>query len=239
MEKQGTRGRFRGLASKLKSRKATSPATSQTTAATSSQNNQSQACQPLNNNYDDRQRAQIRYKEAATELNEAIKIRKGLWGSFDLEELSGEPEGLDDAQFKNKINETLISRETSIKDRKGWSKFTYAVECVFTALSPFAKSFLQVANNAQSVNAIQTCLIFILMIVQIPVLNPYGLICGGLLLLITVALFLSFRVSDSRLRIKRLRERRKLRRPWITSVSNSGSSMLQPCSLTMLNDVTL
>ncbi len=138
----------------MKSRKATSPATSPTTAATSSQNNQSPASQLLNNNYDDRQRAQIRYKEAATELNEAIKSRKGSWGSFDLEELSGEPEGLDDAQFKNKINATLIAREKSIKDKKGWSNVTYAVECVFTALSPFAKIFLTVANNAQSVIAI-------------------------------------------------------------------------------------
>lgn len=56
-------------------------------------------------------------------------------------------------QFKNKINAALIARETSIKDRKGWSKLTDAVECVFTALSPFAKSFVIVVNNAQSVNA--------------------------------------------------------------------------------------
>ena len=133
------------MASRLKGRETPSP----TTTATSSQGNQTS--QVVNNDYNDRQRAQIRYKEAADQLKEAIKIRKGPWGSFDFEELSGEPEGFDDSQFKNKINAILISRETSIKDRKGWSKFTYAVECVFTAFSPFAKNFLMVAKNAQSV----------------------------------------------------------------------------------------
>ena len=105
------------------------------------------------NDYNDRQRAQIKYVEAATQLKTAIRIRKGSWDSFnfDFEELSGEPEGFDDSQFKNKINEVCKSRETSIKDRKGWSKFAYAIECVFTAFSPFAKNFLIIANNAQSV----------------------------------------------------------------------------------------
>ena len=74
-----------------------------------------------------------------------------IWGSFDFEELSNEPEGFDDLQFKNKINAVFVSRETSIKDRKGWSKFTYAVECVFTALSPLAKNFLMTIKDAQSV----------------------------------------------------------------------------------------
>ena len=159
MQNQGTGGRFRRLASKLKGRETPSP----TTTATSSQGNQTS--QVVNNDYDDRQRAQIRYKEAADQLKEAIKIRKGSWGSFDFEELSGEPEGFDDSQFKNKINAVLISRETSIKDRKGWSKFTYAVECVFTAFSPFAKNFLMVAKNAQSVMPLSARLIFILIVV--------------------------------------------------------------------------
>ena len=123
--------------------------TSPTTAATSSQRNQTS--QPVNNDYDDRQRAENRYKEAANQLKEAIKIRKGPWGSCDFEELNGEPEGFDDLQFKNKINGTLILMETSIKDRKGWSKFMYAVECVFTTFSPFAKNFLMVAKDIQSV----------------------------------------------------------------------------------------
>jgi hypothetical protein len=145
MQNQGTGGRFRRLASKWKGRSTPSP----TTTATSSQGNQTS--QVVNNDYDDRRQTQIRYKDAADKLKEAIKIRKGPWGSFDFEELSGEPEGFDDSQFKNKMNEVFISREASIKDRTGWSKFTYCVECVFTAFSPFAKNFLTVAKNAQQV----------------------------------------------------------------------------------------
>ena len=145
MQNQGTESRFRRLASRLKGREIPSPATS----PTSSQDNQ--ASQAVNNDYDDRQQAVNRYQEAAEQLKEAIKIRKGLWGSFDLEELSNEPGGFDDSQFKNKINAVLTLRESSIKDRKGWSKFTYAVECVFTAFSPFAKNFLIATKGAQSV----------------------------------------------------------------------------------------
>lgn len=113
--------------------------------------NQSETSQATSNDYNDRQLAQIRYTEAANQLKEAIKIRKGPWGSFDFKGLGSEPEGLDDSLLKNKINAVVVSKETSIKDRRGWSKFTYAVECVFTALSPFAKNFLMVAKDAQSV----------------------------------------------------------------------------------------
>ena len=145
MQNQGTEGRFRRLASKLKGRETLSPAPS----PMSSQDNQ--ASQAVNNDYDDRQRALNRYKKAVDRLKEVIKIRKGPWASSDFEEISDEPEGFDDSRFKNKINTILISREKSIKDRKGWSKFTNAVECVFIALSPLAKNFLTATRGAQSV----------------------------------------------------------------------------------------
>ena len=145
MQNQGTEGRFRRWASRLKEREIQSP----TTSPASSQDNQ--ASQAVNNDYNDRQQAVNRYKKAAEQLKEAIKIRKRLWGSFDFEELSNEPEGFDDSEFKNKINAVLTLRESSINDRKGWSKFTYAVECVFTAFSPFAKNFLIATKDAQSV----------------------------------------------------------------------------------------
>src|SRR5438876_6586181 len=145
MQNQGTEGKLRRLASRLKRRETPSRATT----PTSSRNNQ--ASQAVNNDYDDRQLALNRYRKAADQLKEAINIRKDSWGSSDFEELSDEPEGFDDSQFKNKINAILISQETSIKDRNGWSKLTYAVECVFTALSPFAKNFLMATKDAQTV----------------------------------------------------------------------------------------
>src|SRR5438045_3487772 len=144
MQNQGTRGRFRRLASRLKGQHTPSPITS----PMSSQDNH--ASQAVNNNYNDQQQAINRYKKAAEQLKEAIKIRKGPWGSFDFEELIGEPES-DDSQFKNKINAVLASREKLINDRNRWSKFTHAVECVFTAFSPFAKNFIIATKDAQSV----------------------------------------------------------------------------------------
>lgn len=135
MQNQGRRGRFKSLKSKRKG----------------SQSAQSQSSQANNNDYNDQQRVIIRYDEAVSQLKEAIKIRKGVWSSFDFDELPSEPGGFNDSQFQNKINAVLISQETSIKDKKGWSKFTHAVECVFMAFSPFAKNFLSNARNAQSV----------------------------------------------------------------------------------------
>src|SRR5271170_5372303 len=123
MQNQGKEGRFRRLASRLKGRETPR-------SITSAQGNQSQTSQEANIEYNDRQTVLIRYKEAANHLKEVIKIRKGSWGSFDFKELSDEPEGFDDLQFKNKINTVLTSRETSITDRKGWSKFRYSVKCV-------------------------------------------------------------------------------------------------------------
>ena len=118
----------------------------------SPQGNQSLQRSPVaDHEYNDGQLAQTRYKEAASRLKEVIQIRKGPWQSLDLEEFDCEPGGFNDSQLKTKINAVLISREKSIKDRKGWAKLTYAVECVFTAFSPFAKNFLTVAVNAQSV----------------------------------------------------------------------------------------
>ena len=137
--------KFRRLASR--SGRAAAPS-----ATASPQGNPSLQSSPAaSNEYNDGQVAQNRYEKAASRLKEAIKFRKGPWDSFDLEEFTREPEGFDDSQFKNKINAVLTSREKSIKDRKGWAKLAHAVECVFTAFSPFVKNFLTVAANAQTV----------------------------------------------------------------------------------------
>jgi hypothetical protein len=145
MQNSGTTGRFRRLVSKLKGRDIPSPITS----PTSSQ--ESQGSQAVTNDYNDRQRAMDRYQKAGEQLKEAIKLHKGPWSSLDFEELGKEPERIDDSQFKNKINSVLASREKLIDDRNGWSKFTYAVECVFTSFSPFAKNFINATMGAQSV----------------------------------------------------------------------------------------
>src|SRR5437762_2277848 len=107
MQNQETGGRFRRLTSRLKGRENPSPATS----PTSSQDNP--ASEAVDNDYNDRQKALNRYRKAADQLKDAIKIRRGTWGSANFEELGDEPDGFDDSQFKNKINAIMISRETS------------------------------------------------------------------------------------------------------------------------------
>lgn len=138
----------------------------------------------IKRNYDDRERTRERYEAAATLLEESLKHRQGHWGSFEFPELSGEPEKINDSQFRRKIELALESRRNSVKDRTGWSKGKDIVECIFTALSPLSKNFLTIAKEGQAVPP-SLCL---RLTSQIPVLNPYGLICGGLLLLITVCL---------------------------------------------------
>lgn len=111
--------------------------------------------QSSDDGYDDDRRARIRYKEAAKELKEAVKCCAGL-GSFDFEVPSDEPQDLNDSELINKINQMLRARETSIKDRRGWAKVTYAVECVFTAFSPLAKTILLVTKDADVVRLFQS-----------------------------------------------------------------------------------
>jgi hypothetical protein len=107
----------------------------------------------IEGDYGDRQRTNERYLEAAVLLEQAVKGRReqGDSDSYDFLEISGEPEKFDDAQFRNKINLALESRKGAIKDQTALSKCKNTVGCIFAALSPFAKNFLIIANDAQSV----------------------------------------------------------------------------------------
>ena len=157
MQNQERESKFKRFKSKLKGRETSS----QPASATSSQDNQ--ASPTVNIDYNDRQQVEKRYNEAVNQLREAIKIRKGSWGSFDLEGIIDEPERHDDSLFKNKINAVLMSREASVKDKNGWSKFKYAVECIFTAFSPLVKNVLLATKDAQSVVPISPFCVLIVM----------------------------------------------------------------------------
>lgn len=136
---------MRGLASKLEGTEISSA----TTATASFEN--SPRPQTPNDDFSDRETTLKKYKKAIDELRKAIKIRKGPWNSFEFEKLCDEPDCLDDLRLRNNINAVLISCEASINDRKGWSKFIHAVECVFKALSPPVKNILIAMKGAQSV----------------------------------------------------------------------------------------
>ena len=99
----------------------------------------------------DRQRTRTRYFDSAKLLGDVIKANREKWGSFDFPELKGEPEDFDDSQFREKINIVMDARKTDINDETAWAKCKHAVQCAFTAFSPFAKHFLTIAKDVQAV----------------------------------------------------------------------------------------
>jgi hypothetical protein len=99
----------------------------------------------------DRQRTKARYETAAKELEDAVKGRENIWGSFEFPELRGELEGFDKSQFQEKINKALETREHKAKDRRAWGKCRHVLQSAFVGFSPFAKTFLTIAKEGQSV----------------------------------------------------------------------------------------
>lgn len=101
--------------------------------------------------YRDQIRTEERYFEAFKLLKETVRDYQGVWGSFEFDGLSGEPEFFDDAVFKSKINVALESHQNDIKDMSIFAKGKQIIESIYTSLSPLSKNLLKIAGNAQSV----------------------------------------------------------------------------------------
>ena len=99
----------------------------------------------------DRRMTKLRHVESAKALQDAVQGR-AEWGSFEFPELQGGPEKFDDSQFRDRIYQTLEAQGNSIKDQMIWGKCRQAVQSIFTALSPFAKNFITIAQEGQSVS---------------------------------------------------------------------------------------
>jgi len=108
-------------------------------------------CEETAEVFGDRERSRERYTEASQLLHDAVKGKSDKWGAFDFPDLKGEPEGFRDSEFKNKINAVLQSRKEAMQGLSGWRKCEHAVQCAFTAFSPFAKNFLTISKEAQQV----------------------------------------------------------------------------------------
>jgi hypothetical protein len=110
-----------------------------------------QSAEIFRNDISGRKETKERFINAATFLQESLKLwQEDSENSLDFPELAGEPETFD-LQFRKKLNLILDSRKESIKDKSTWSKFGDTIVGIFTALSPFAKNFLSVAREGQSV----------------------------------------------------------------------------------------
>jgi hypothetical protein len=101
----------------------------------------------------DRQRTRTKYLDAAKLLEEAVKAYGDTWGSFDFPQLKGEPEDFDDSLFREKINTVMDARKIDLNDQTAWAKCRHALQCAFTAFSPFAQNFLRIAKDGQAVFA--------------------------------------------------------------------------------------
>jgi hypothetical protein len=120
----------------------------------------------------DTKRTLHRYEKAKQQMKESLDLRRNEWGSFNFTELDTLSEQEELSALLNAIDKVLDSRsqKDSIMNPTKWTKCKKVIANTFTATSPFAKNLLTIAKEA----------------VQIPVLNPYGLLFGGLMLLITV-----------------------------------------------------
>jgi hypothetical protein len=105
----------------------------------------------------DRQRSKARYLEAITLLEDAVKGREALWGSFDFAQLQGELDDLSPSQFRECID-TVIERNASLKKITAWGKCEDALQCCFTAFAPFAKNLLIIAKEGQAVSSVHAFL---------------------------------------------------------------------------------
>jgi hypothetical protein len=102
----------------------------------------------------DREETKQRFEKASQALEDALTVWKS-WkyaesGVTEFPELAGEPERFDD-EFRNKLEKIMDTRKAALDDKSIWTKSGDTIVAIFTAFSPFAKNFLSVAMQAQSV----------------------------------------------------------------------------------------
>ena len=104
----------------------------------------------IQNDLGDGKRTKRRYEDAARKLKQSLGFCKGNWQPFDIPEFNDVP---NDAlpQVQEAIENMLKARDNAMQNPEFWSKKKRAVKRVFTAISPFAKNFLQVAKEGSSV----------------------------------------------------------------------------------------
>jgi hypothetical protein len=101
--------------------------------------------------FGDRTRTEKRYKNAAKELAASLDLRRANWESFEVPKFGNISEDDPIPQLREQIQVTLEARKNTVNDKGVWSSAKNAIEKTFTAISPFAKNFLKIAKEGQSV----------------------------------------------------------------------------------------
>jgi hypothetical protein len=125
-------------------------ATGDSARITPSQSSQGTSVQALESA--DTQRTRNRYSNAAKFLQDAIKAHGGeQWQGLPLSKLEGEIQGFNDPLLRKHIDEALESQNISIKDQGALEKCMHTMQCIVTAMSPFAKNFLTILTHGSNV----------------------------------------------------------------------------------------
>ena len=101
--------------------------------------------------FGDQERTKLRYEKAAKALAKSLKLCQRDWPPFELPKFNDvvNDDVLPDVQ--EAIEKMLNAREQSMKNPDFWSKRKRTITRIFSATSPFAKSFLQIAKAGSSV----------------------------------------------------------------------------------------
>jgi hypothetical protein len=100
----------------------------------------------------DQERTEGRYKEAVEQLKNSIRLPRKNWETFEILDFKNLADVTDPIyQLREDIKKTLDARKDAFKDQSFWSKSKRITERIFTAISPFAKNFLFVAQQGSNV----------------------------------------------------------------------------------------
>jgi hypothetical protein len=102
----------------------------------------------------DRERMLERYAAAITLLNNALKLGRASWESFEFPELDNTPESDDMSNLQDEIEKKLDSRKSSIENPNAWTKGKNLTSRISFVTSPFTKNFLLIAKEVQSVRPV-------------------------------------------------------------------------------------
>jgi hypothetical protein len=103
----------------------------------------------------DRKRTLKRNEDALNALNGALKLGRPGWATFDQMNTSPQSATEDELDELHLLNESIESKlslsSESAADSPLWNKGKKLLERLFISMSPFAKNFLFVAKELQSV----------------------------------------------------------------------------------------
>lgn len=107
--------------------------------------------------FGDGERTEARYNKAAQDLQKALDHSRINWKDFKIPTLGDISENNPQIRkqaadlFDKQVADLFESSDKSANDKKIWSKCKSIAENLFTAMSPFAKHFLTIAKEGQSV----------------------------------------------------------------------------------------